>query len=925
MATVTYTVKKGDTLSGIAAKYKSQYGSTVSKIASDNNIKNVDKIYPGQKLVIKDYSKSSSTTTKTTKTSATTSSSSKKAKITHFDLQNGTDRTVFATWSWDKDYTDNYKVKWYYATGDGVWFVGNDGTEDYKQSTYNAPSNATQVKFKVKPIAKKHKVNKKDTYRWTADWSTEKIYKFSSNPPVTPSSAPNVVIDGLKLTVSLDNLKDLNAKKIEFYVVKNDKTKVKQETVSITTGTASLSFTVSAGNEYKARARSVDGKEYSDWTDYSSNVGTRPADPSEIISIKALSETSVYLNWESSKTAKSYTVEWKTKERYFDSNPDDGGSKSIAAPTRHAEITGMESGQKYFFRVRAVNDKGESGWTGIKSIILGEKPAAPTTWSSTTTAINTEDVVLYWVHNTVDGSAQTFAQLELDVSTVGKKTFTIKGSGRYALDPDLNLSTITKFEDEDDKFNTNSCTIKLSRIEAQYNTAWHEGAKIKWRMKTAGITEKYGEWSVQRTIDIYDTPSLELELLDSEDNDVKVIESFPFYVKAHAFPLTQKPLGYHFSVIANDTYETVDRLGNETIVSKGDEVYSYFLDSSSNPASRQLSASTIDLENGKSYTVKCIVSMNSGLTAEETASFTVSWTDDEYPPDAEIAIDPDTLSAYIRPYCEYYQPVYREVVYNSETGEYVRSSVISDIDSEELTVLDDITADGDIIFSGVVDGSEVLFCILSQKNAVKAENIHLSVYRREYDGRFTEIATGVHHTSNTFVVDPHPSLDMARYRIVATTLDTGTVSYADLPGVPIAESAVIIQWDEKWTSFDTTNEDSLEEPPWSGSMLKLPYNIDVSDSNKSDVSLINYVGRSHPVSYYGTHLGTTSTWNVEIPKDDKDTLYALRRLAIWMGDVYVREPSGSGYWANISVSYSQKHCEVTIPVTLSITRVEGGM
>lgn len=44
-----------------------------------------------------------------------------------------------------------------------------------------------------------------------------------------------------------------------------------------------------------------------------------------------------------------------------------------------------------------------------------------------------------------------------------------------------------------------------------------------------------------------------------------------------------------------------------------------------------------------------------------------------------------------------------------------------------------------------------------------------------------------------------------------------------------------------------------------------------------------------------------------------------------MGDVYVREPSGSGYWANISVSFTQTHCELTIPVTLNITRVEGGV
>ena len=45
---ITYTVKKGDTLSGIASKY----GTTYQKIASDNGIKNPNLIYAGQVLKI---------------------------------------------------------------------------------------------------------------------------------------------------------------------------------------------------------------------------------------------------------------------------------------------------------------------------------------------------------------------------------------------------------------------------------------------------------------------------------------------------------------------------------------------------------------------------------------------------------------------------------------------------------------------------------------------------------------------------------------------------------------------------------------------------------------------------------------------------------------------------------------------------------
>lgn len=151
------------------------------------------------------------------------------------------------------------------------------------------------------------------------------------------------------------------------------------------------------------------------------------------------------------------------------------------------------------------------------------------------------------------------------------------------------------------------------------------------------------------------------------------------------------------------------------------------------------------------------------------------------------------------------------------------------------------------------------------------------------------------------------------------------MSYIDLPGYAIGIKSVIIQWDETWGNLHVMGDDPVDEVTWAGSMLKLPYNIDVSDSNTLDVSLVEYIGRSHPVSYYGTQLGTTSTWNVDIPKYDKNTLYGLRRLAIYTGDVYVREPSGSGYWANISVSFSQKHNDLVIPVTLDIKRVEGGM
>lgn len=201
----------------------------------------------------------------------------------------------------------------------------------------------------------------------------------------------------------------------------------------------------------------------------------------------------------------------------------------------------------------------------------------------------------------------------------------------------------------------------------------------------------------------------------------------------------------------------------------------------------------------------------------------------------------------------------------------------------------------------------------------------MAVYRIGLSGELTYISGGLASSEEYHVVDPHPALDFARYRIVAVDDETGEVYYEDVPDYPVGEKAVVIQWAEQWSNFHTDFSERLMVQPWTGSMLKLPYNIDVSDNTAPDVSLVEYIGRQHPVSYYGTQLGETATWTVEIPKYDKETLYAIRRLSKWMGDVYVREPSGTGYWANVTVSFSQKHVALTIPITFNIKRVEGGV
>ena len=168
-------------------------------------------------------------------------------------------------------------------------------------------------------------------------------------------------------------------------------------------------------------------------------------------------------------------------------------------------------------------------------------------------------------------------------------------------------------------------------------------------------------------------------------------------------------------------------------------------------------------------------------------------------------------------------------------------------------------------------------------------------------------------------------MDYARYRIVSKSKTTGAISYYDMPGVKVGEKAAVIQWDEKWTTLESMTEKESSSPPWSGVLLKLPYNLDVSNKYQGDVTHVEYIGREHPVAYHGTQTGETSVWNSDVAKSDSEMMHLLHRLAIWLDNVYVREPSGSGYWATVVVSFGKKHKELTVPVTINITRVEGGM
>lgn len=882
-ATYDYVVKRGDTLWGIATKYASKIsGSTTNQkidtLVKVNNIKNKNLIYVGQGINF--ASKSSSG-------SSSSSGTESKVKILAFTLRasnddagNSNSKEVIAHWSWSREGTKGFVCQWeeyrpqlktWVALGETEYTDSAEAKDCY--ASRSASDDSTKVRFRIRPHTGTNKDGKYTYFSNPSVAYTDWVeYLFEDNPPDKPG-VPKVELDDLTLIIRYTNIDAaaLGATHIKFEIVKDNKTSVHTSDlvpINTTGNEVTYQYTVVEGATYTVRACSVSSKKKeSAWSEFSEEVKTRPTAPTGSITCERRKRSdgtySVYLQWPKAENATKYQIEYVTIKDDFENAPGMIQTAKTEDASTYLELTNLSLGSTYYFRVRAIwgdQDSNISEPSGIVELPLGQKPGVPTTWSSSGSTFVGKTMELCWTHNSQDGSAQTKATLGM----------LIDGDDDEKI---FEFDNPTVDSDDGERFE-----YRLEVNGVRYGVAIsYEGnlyvmlntdkagpladKRITWKVKTAGISVDASGNPEYSEWSIQRTVYIytQPELYLTVPDDV---ESFPIRIEAETKLgdySVQWPIGYHLSILSLNSYETVDDLGRTTVVNKGDAVFSKYFPTKNGAYELQ-----VDITADQ-------ISLDSGRAYEVRCSVDMS---------TGLSIS-------------------RSLGFTPIWGSYIAYSLGANIQINEDTY--------SALISPYSTGGDAV----------------LAVYRREYDGSFTEIATRVPN-NGTYVTDPHPALDYARYRIVGKDAASGVTSFYDIPGYPVNGKAVIIQWAEEASSYDIAGS-AQTNTSRSGSMLKLEYNIDITDSRKREVELVKYAGREHPVSYYGTHSDESSTWNVVIPATDKETIYALRRLSMWTGDVYVREPSGLGYWANISVSFNLKHKDVVVPVTLEVTRVEGGM
>lgn len=826
------------------------------------------------------------------------------AKITEFGIQPGTTKTINVKWSFSKkvkvnssDIPDSngtaketlkeFKYEWNYYTGDGIKLVGSHGTQTGKTMSYGAPENATTVKFRVKPISKTYTTESKRTeeYKdsngkkktrevkittthsyWKGEWSPWRTMKFTA-PSIPPVPTVELKRDDNSyfLTARVD-VYDSKAEYIEFVVVQNNTSVSFCQTVKKVENTASVEVRgLQNGSEYKVKCRA------------------KRTPPASVQGIQAGEYKPDDTGWESDYTEYSSPV-------YTPPNPTTithiyGTSPTSVRLTWNGVMYATSYKVEYttnpeYFDTSSSNVGSTEITVGTEANITGLE-SGKTHYFRVLVCNGTGESQPSEIVNVTIGEAPAAPTTWSLLSTAkyGERIpvywvhNTKDSSKQRKAQICASYNGIDTYIDIDNpSFGSDNYEENLTSEYPLDTTPCGGDGTIKWKVRTMGIMEAWSPWSIERSIKVYVAPEITINS-NLELGDPSILHRYPMNITLSTNVSKQKPISYSLFIIANQPYCTVDESGQELIVSVGDMVFRKNYDVNDASIDISLTPGDVNLANGLCYTIVAAVTTDAGLTDEKTLTFVTSFEYSDYKVDAELMWDNYMKSASIRPWCD----------------------IVEYDDNDEMTS-----------------------CEL-------AEDVSLAVYRREPDGSFTLVQNGIPNDYATTIIDPHPSLDYMRYRVVATNAKSGEMEYDDIPMEYVGEKSIIIQWNESWSNYNMFLDRSDEELVQASSLLMLPFNIDINEEYSPDVKHVEYIGRKNPVGYFGTQQGVTANWKTDIIKSDTETLNLLRRLAVYKGTVYVREPSGVGYNATIKVSMSQTHCQPTIPVNLSITKVEGGV
>lgn len=782
---------------------------------------------------------------------------------------------------------------------------------------WSFPENALDVEFKARAYAKTYDAGGYQDSHWGVSyvqcttglqyWGDARIPDTAPTPTITRDrSLGSQVI--LELTDIRDEGNNKNVNKVEFQILKVNNDNEDGEPIAGTFeatvsdyNTCRYVATIGSEYGYRFRCRYWGSNGQSDHPEREPSVVAGPWSPlSEVVHgvpnapkieyIVKEGKNDVYFKISETSHVYQFQIQVATREMAFKrmdaweiANPDliedqEARAQALLLDPPVAEeftnrnstfnhtLPASEQGRMYY-RVRAMSDQTDamySGWSDPYEFTFGDPLRAPIIWSAASFAnIGDPAITLCIMHNSPTGSKPTGAKIEYHINGGRAQFFPAEGY----IDPPQSSG--------DSAANTFSVPFPLSDITEECEIRWH--ARTFEDAEPGTSSAEPSPWSEQNTFWVYNKPVLHLtfpdipvseyETITTEggEQSVPVVASYPLHFLAVPTLIgAQSITSYTVRIVTATTFKDVDQQGRPVNHNRGDVIYTFYDVKSVGSLEKYIGASEVLLRDGCIYELQVTASVNTGAIAEASALFVVDF------------------------------PV---------TNMNITCSFNKNMNTASLAL-------------------NPMATIRQNDQDVPAPNTILSVYRKNQDGTLVPIEENIPNSRAVYITDPHPNLRYAEYRIVAIDTVTGGVQFFDTPTYDIGIYDIILQWDDYLGDvLSTATPDSTD---YVGNMVRLPFNVDVSESANLENNMVKYIGRKDPVSYYGTQTGYTANWSTVIPKYETEIIRKLRQLQVYPGDVYVREPSGTGYWANVKVTFPINHVALTVSVSLTITRVEGG-
>ena len=343
--------------------------------------------------------------------------------------------------------------------------------------------------------------------------------------------------------------------------------------------------TTSAGHSYSYRFRYYNVNAYGSYSNVET-VTMTPSAPTSITTAAISGSTNVSVTLENT-SAVATSLEYQVST--------DGGSTWSASttvsgsPVTSFTATGISG--TALIRVRNANSTGTSSWLVSGSVTTICPPNPPTLTAPTGNVLDLAagNVTFEWVHNALDGSAQSAAQI--DYSANGGSTWT-------------SITGITTAQ---------SYTMAIP---------WSAGTTVTWRARTKGADASYSDWSAANTFNVYTAPTLSITSPSST--------------------ITGMPIS--MSATYSDMSGFTCQAATVSLQKDGRTLYSEPATISGTSITSSLDVSEFLPTNGESYTVVVTVRSSSSLQTSANATFFVDFTEPTY---GSLQVTNDSDTGYV--------------------------------------------------------------------------------------------------------------------------------------------------------------------------------------------------------------------------------------------------------------------------------------